>query len=59
MSTVTVIQEWTSDDFHRRVVEMEAQGYVAREGTYRIVAEADPETGRIMHLYTIEMSRPE
>lgn len=59
MSDVTIVREWSSDDFHRRVAEMEAQGYVARENTYRIVAEADPETGRITHLYTIEMSKPE
>jgi hypothetical protein len=37
------------------VVGLEARGYVARRGTYRITAEMNLETGEIIHLHTIEM----
>ncbi|HET9532476.1 MAG TPA: hypothetical protein VFQ92_19115 [Blastocatellia bacterium] len=59
MSSVIVVQEWDADDFHRRVMEMEAKGYTARQESYRITAEMHPETGQIVHLHTIEMSKPE
>jgi hypothetical protein len=39
------------------VLELEADGYVARKETYRITPEMDPETGKIIHLHTIEMDR--
>ncbi|HWP42314.1 MAG TPA: hypothetical protein VNO14_03695 [Blastocatellia bacterium] len=58
MSSVIVVQEWDSDDFHRRVMEKEAEGYVAKQETYRITPEMDPETGIIKHLYRIEMWKP-
>jgi hypothetical protein len=59
MCHVIIVQEWDPDDFHQRVAEMEAEGYVARQETYRITPEMDPETGKISHLYTIEMCKHE
>ena len=58
MSDVIVIREWDADAFHRRVLELEARGYVARRETYRITPEVHPETGEIVHLYAIELLRP-
>ncbi len=58
MSTVIVVREWDCEGFHRRVLELEAQGYVARRETYSITPEMNPETGEIIHLYNIEMDRP-
>ena len=52
-----LVREWDSDAFHKRVAELEAQGWVFREESYRITAEIDPENGAIQHLHTIEMSR--
>ena len=54
---VIVVREWDSDRFHQRVLELEAGGYRARRESYRIVAEMSPETGKIIHLHTIEMLR--
>ena len=58
MDNAIIIQEWDSDCFHQRVLEMEVQGYVARQETYNIQAEMDPETGQIIHLYKIEVVKP-
>ncbi len=55
MSDAIVVREWDSDVFHQRVLELEAMGYIARPESYSITAEMDPETGNIVHLYTIEM----
>lgn len=55
MNKVLLVREWDSDAFHRRVAELEEQGYQARRQTYRIVAETHPETGVISHLRSIEM----
>ena len=52
-----IVREWDSDEFHRRVMELESQGYTSREGTYQISAEMNPETGEIIHLHAIEMIR--
>jgi hypothetical protein len=57
MQDVIVVREWDANSFHRRVLELEAQGYEARRDTYRISPEMNPETGNIVHLHTIEMSR--
>jgi hypothetical protein len=59
MSKVVVVREWDSDIFHRRVLDLESQGYLARRESYRITAEMNPETGEIIHLHTIELYRPE
>jgi len=57
MENVIVVREWDADSFHRRVLELESQGYTARRDTYHINPEMNPETGNILHLHTIEMSR--
>jgi hypothetical protein len=54
-SNAVVISEWDADAFHRRVMDLELQGYVARRETYRVTPEMNPETGRIVHLHTIEL----
>ncbi len=54
---VILVREWDADSFHRRVLELESQGYTSRRDTYCIIPEMDPETGNIIHLHTIEMSR--
>ncbi|HKX26716.1 MAG TPA: hypothetical protein VJ302_03390 [Blastocatellia bacterium] len=53
-----IVCEWDADEFQRRVVEMELQGYVVRLESYRITPDMNPETGLIIHLQTIEMYRP-
>jgi hypothetical protein len=54
---VVLVREWDADSFHRRVLDLEAEGYEARRDSYRISPEMDPETGNIVHLHTIEMCR--
>ncbi len=58
VGSAIVVSEWDADAFHRRVSELEMQGYVARRETYRVTAEMNPETGRIVHLRTVELYRP-
>jgi hypothetical protein len=55
MSDPIFVREWGAEAFHRRVLELEARGYVARRETYRITPEVNPETGEIVHLHTMEM----
>ena len=50
-----LVSEWDSETFHRRVLELEAMGYLARPESYKIIPEMNPETGEITHLHTIEM----
>lgn len=50
-----LIREWNAEEFHRRVLQLESAGYIARRESYRVIAEMNPETGEIIHLYTIEM----
>lgn len=59
MSEVVQVREWDADAFHQKVAQLEAQGFVSRLESYRIVPEMDPDTGAVIHLYTIEMYRPE
>jgi hypothetical protein len=54
---LVVVHEWGSDAFHQRVIKLESEGYVTREGSYNIAAEINPETGEIIHLHRIEMFR--
>ncbi len=54
-----VVREFDADLFHKKVMDFEAQGYVANRDTYRISPDMDPETGNIVHLHTIEMTKPE
>jgi len=57
MRDVIVVREWDADSFHRRVLELESEGYEARRESYKIKPEMNPESGAIVHLHTIEMSR--
>ncbi len=52
---LVVVRDWDADVFHRRVLELETQGYTARRETYRIDPEVNPDTGEIVHLHSIEM----
>lgn len=54
-TNVTIVREWDADTFHRRVLELEASGYVAQLETYSVTPEMNPETGEIIHLHSIEM----
>jgi hypothetical protein len=58
MSEAIIVREWNAPDFHRRVLEYEKQGYIARRDTYRVTPEMNPETGEIIHLCVIEMFKP-
>jgi hypothetical protein len=59
MSDAILVREWNCNTFHKRVLELETKGYIARRETYRITAETNPETGEIIHLYTIEVFVPD
>ena len=50
-----VVYEWDADAFHRRVSDLELQGYVVRRETYCVTPETNPETGRIVHLHTVDL----
>jgi hypothetical protein len=54
-----LVREWAANTFHRRVLELEAQGYVSRRESYRVTPEMHPETGVITLLHTIELLPPE
>jgi len=55
VSDAIVVSEWDADAFHRHVSDLELQGYVVRRETYRVTPEMNPETGRIVHLHTVEL----
>lgn len=57
-TTITVI-EWDADVFHQRVANWEALGYKALMHTYEIKAEIHPDTGEVMHQYTIMLEKSE
>ncbi len=59
MQQTIIIRDWDPENFHARVRELEAQGYIARRETYEIKAEMNPDTGAISHLHTIELYKPE
>ncbi len=59
MSDAIIVRDWDADAFHTRVLELEAEGYVSRLDTYDVTPEMNPETGEIIHLYAIELRRPE
>ena len=50
-----LVREWGGDAFHKRVLELEGRGFVAKLESYRITPEMNPETGEIIHLHSIEM----
>ena len=55
VSNAIIVSEWDADAFHRRVSDLEMQGYITRRESYRVTPEMNPETGRIIHLYTVEL----
>jgi hypothetical protein len=59
MSKMILVREWDSDVFHKRVIELEKSGFIAKRETYQIIPEMDPDNGKITHLCTIEMYKPE
>jgi hypothetical protein len=59
MTDVILVREWDADAFHRRVLELEAKGYVARLETYDVTPEMNPATGEVTHLHTLELRKPE
>ncbi len=52
-----LVREFDPEVFHKRVMELEAQGYVANRETYKITPEMNPENGSIVHLHSIEMKK--
>ena len=58
MSDPILVREWTASTFHRRVLELEAQGWVSRRETYRVIPEMHPETGIITLLHSVELLPP-
>jgi hypothetical protein len=54
---VRIVRDWDGDAFHRRVLQLEAAGYIARRETYTITPEMNPSTGEVTHLHSIEMVR--
>jgi len=59
MSDAVWVREWDVDAFHRKVLDLEAEGYITRRETYGVTPEMNPETGEIIHLRTIEMLKPD
>jgi len=58
MSEVVQVREWGVDAFHKKVLQLESEGFVSRLESYRIVPEVNPDTGIVIHLHTMEMYRP-
>ncbi len=54
---LTIVREFDPELFHKRVMELEAQGYIANRETYKVTPEMNPEDGTIVHLHSIEMNR--
>lgn len=54
--TITV-REWDAEVFHRRVLELEAQGYTTCLNSYQVLAEMNPETGEIIDLRSVDMCK--
>ena len=57
MPDIKLVREWDADSFHKKVLELEQQGYVSKLDTYKITAETHPETGIVVHLHSIEMHK--
>ncbi len=57
MADIKLVREWDADSFHKKVLELEQQGYVSKLDTYKITAETHPETGIVVHLHSIEMHK--
>jgi len=59
MSEVLQVREWGVDAFHKKVLQLESEGFVSRLESYRIVPDVNPDTGIVTHLHTMEMYKPE
>ncbi len=59
MDNTVLVREFDPDEFHRKVLELEKRGYISRLESYRILPDMDPETGVIVHLHSIEMTKEE
>ncbi len=57
MADIQLVREWDAESFHKKVLELEQQGYVSKRDTYKITAEMNPETGIIVHLHSMEMHK--
>ena len=57
MTENVVVSEWDAELFHKRVLELEKQGFIARRESYKITAEMNPENGIITHLHSMELYR--
>jgi hypothetical protein len=51
------VREWDPDVFQRRVLELEAEGYVALLDSYQVLPEMNPETGEVIHLRRMDLCR--
>ena len=54
-----LVREWDADVFHKRVLELEKEGYATRLESYKVTAEMNPENGIVSHVHTIEMYKQE
>lgn len=54
-SETIMVHEWDAEVFHRRVVELEAEGYAARLDSYQVLPDMNPDTGEIIHFRSVEM----
>jgi hypothetical protein len=59
LSNLILVRDWDAEIFHRRVLALESEGFVAQLDTYSVTPEMNPETGEIIHLYAIEMRQDE
>jgi len=58
MEDAIIVREWGAEEFHRRVLALEKQGYISRRETYTVLADINPDSGAVVHLHTMEMYRP-
>ncbi len=59
MQEVVIVNERDPKAVQRRVYELEAQGHVSRRDSYRVFRETDTETGKTLHLRSMEMHKAE
>jgi hypothetical protein len=55
--TFITVTEWDPEVFHQQVAQWETLGYKTLMHTYKIKAEIDPETGEVIHQYTISLEK--
>jgi len=57
MTETRTVREWDPDVFHRRVLEMTAQGYAPILESYQITPEMHLASGEIIHLHQIDLEK--